>query len=143
MSSILVTGGAGYIGSHTCKALRRVGFNPIAYDNLARGNPESVKWGALEVGELADGVRLREIFTRYRPIGVIHFAALAYVGEANLTPLTYYQNNVGGTAALLDATRMRCQQNGFLFKLCGLWRAQCRSHSRGNVLRADQSVRCN
>jgi UDP-glucose-4-epimerase GalE len=61
--------------------------------------------GVHSKSELADGVRLREIFTRYRPIGVIHFAALAYVGEANLTPLTYCQNNVGGTAALLDAMR--------------------------------------
>ena len=60
MIPILVTGGAGYIGSHTCKALRRAGFHPITYDNLARGNPESVKWGALEVGDLTDKVRLRE-----------------------------------------------------------------------------------
>jgi len=105
MTSILVTGGAGYIGSHTCKALRRAGFDPIAYDNLARGNPESVKWGALEVGDLTDKVRLREAFARYRPAAVIHFAALAYVDESNLSPTLYYQNNVGGTAALLEAMR--------------------------------------
>jgi UDP-arabinose 4-epimerase len=105
MTCILVTGGAGYIGSHTCKALRRAGFDPIAYDNLTRGNPESVKWGALEIGELADGVRLRETLARYRPAAVVHFAALAYVGESNLNPILYYQNNVGATAALLDAMR--------------------------------------
>ena len=64
MTSILVTGGAGYIGSHTCKALRRAGFDPITYDNLTRGNPESVKWGALEVGELTDQIRLRETLAR-------------------------------------------------------------------------------
>lgn len=105
MTSILVTGGAGYIGSHTCKALRRSGFNPIAYDNLERGNPESVKWGALEVGELADSIHLRETLARYRPSAVIHFAALAYVGESNLNPTRYYQNNVGGTAVLSEAMR--------------------------------------
>jgi UDP-arabinose 4-epimerase len=105
MTSILVTGGAGYIGSHTCKALRRAGFEPVSYDNLSRGNPEAVKWGALEFGELADGARLREVFARYQPAAVIHFAALAYVGESVLNPTLYYQNNVGGTAALLDAMR--------------------------------------
>jgi UDP-arabinose 4-epimerase len=101
----LVTGGAGYIGSHTCKALRRAGFDPISYDNLGRGNPESVKWGALEIGDLADGDRLRETFARYRPAAVVHFAALAYVGESTENPSAYYRNNVGGTATLLDAMR--------------------------------------
>jgi UDP-glucose-4-epimerase GalE len=105
MTSILVTGGAGYIGSHTCKALRRAGFDPITYDNLARGNPEAVNWGALEIGELADRARLRETFARYQPAAVVHFAALAYVDESNVNPTLYYQNNVAGTAALLDAMR--------------------------------------
>jgi UDP-glucose 4-epimerase len=105
MTSILVTGGAGYIGSHTCKALRRAGFDPIAYDNLERGNPEAVKWGPLELGELADKIRLCEAFARFRPGAVIHFAALAYVGESNANPAVYYQNNVGGTATLLAAMR--------------------------------------
>jgi UDP-arabinose 4-epimerase len=105
MTSILVTGGAGYVGSHTCKALRRAGFDPITYDNLARGNSESVKWGVLEVGELDDSVHLRETLTRYRPEAVVHFAALACVGESNVDPTRYYQNNVGGTATLLEAMR--------------------------------------
>jgi UDP-arabinose 4-epimerase len=105
MTSILVTGGAGYVGSHTCKALRRAGFDPITYDNLARGNSESVKWGVLEIGELDDSIHLRETLTRYRPKAVVHFAALAYVGESNVDPTRYYQNNVGGTATLLDAMR--------------------------------------
>src|ERR1700751_3952159 len=103
MTAILVTGGAGYIGSHTCKALRNAGFDPITYDNLQRGNPESVKWGPLEVGDLSDRDRLRDTLRRYHPAAVIHFAALAYVGESNLNPTLYYHNNVGGTAALLDA----------------------------------------
>ncbi len=104
MASILVTGGAGYIGSHTCKALRRAGFDPISYDNLSRGNPEASN-GPLEIGKLADKQRLRETLARYHPAAVIHFAALAYTGESNLNPALYYQNNVGGTAALLEAMR--------------------------------------
>jgi UDP-arabinose 4-epimerase len=105
MTPILVTGGAGYIGSHTCKALRRAGFDPITYDNLARGNPEAVKWGALEIGELTDQNKVREALARYRPAAVIHFAALIDVGESNRNPALYYQNNVGGTAVLLAAMR--------------------------------------
>jgi UDP-arabinose 4-epimerase len=103
MTAVLVTGGAGYIGSHTCKALRRAGFDPISYDNLVRGNREAVKWGTLKIGELADGNRLRETMTQHRVAGVVHFAALAYVGESSENPAAYYANNVGGTAALLDA----------------------------------------
>lgn len=102
MNSILVTGGAGFIGSHTCKVLRRAGFTPVTYDNLSRGNPEAVKWGPLEVGDLADRGRLTEVVARHRPAAVVHFAALAYVGESEENPAAYYANNVGGTAVLLQ-----------------------------------------
>jgi UDP-arabinose 4-epimerase len=105
MAAVLVTGGAGYVGSHTCKALRRAGFDPVTYDNLSRGNAEAVRWGALEHGELADGNRLREVLERHRIGAVVHFAALAYVGESNDDPPLYYRNNVGGTAVLLGAMR--------------------------------------
>jgi UDP-arabinose 4-epimerase len=105
MTSIVVTGGAGYIGSHTCKALRRAGFDPITYDNLIRGNPESVKWGALEVGELTDEIKLRETLARHQPAAVVHFAGLTDVGQSNLNPTLYYRINVGGTATLLAAMR--------------------------------------
>jgi UDP-arabinose 4-epimerase len=105
MTPILVTGGAGFIGSHTCKALRTAGFDPICYDSLLRGNPEAVQWGALEIGALADDARLREVLTRYRPAAVVHFAALAYVGESSANPMLYYQNNVGGTATLVATMR--------------------------------------
>ena len=103
MTTILVTGGAGFIGSHSCKALRYAGFDPISYDNLTRGNPESVKWGALEIGDLTDGARLRTVIAKYRPAAVMHFAAFAYVGESNENPGAYYRNNVGGMTELLGA----------------------------------------
>jgi len=102
-TNILVTGGAGYIGSHTCKALARAGFTPIVYDSLLRGHSWAVKWGPLEVGDLMDGERLRDVLRKYKPAGVVHFAALAYVGESMQSPLMYYNNNVSGTASLLRA----------------------------------------
>ena len=107
MTSILVTGGAGYIGSHTCKALQRAGLLPVSYDNLSRGNPEAVQWGPLEIGELSDRDRLIDVMTRHDVSAVIHFAAFAYVGESNEDPALYHRNNVGGTATLLDAMRER------------------------------------
>ena len=97
---VLVTGGAGYIGSHTCKALAKAGYTPVVYDSLCRGNAWAVKWGPLEVGDLMDGGRLRDVLHRYRPAGVIHFAAFAYVGESMRDPLLYYSNNVGGLSIL-------------------------------------------
>jgi len=102
-TAVLVTGGAGYIGSHTCKALRRAGFAPIVYDDLSRGNPEAVKWGELVVGDLADRALLRRTLARHHPTAVIHFAAFTDVGESNENPALYYRNNVGGTAELLSA----------------------------------------
>jgi UDP-arabinose 4-epimerase len=101
--TVLVTGGAGYIGSHTCKALAEAGFEPVVYDNLRRGNAWAVRWGPMETGDLMDEDRLKEVIRRYRPEGVIHFAAFAYVGESMEDPLSYYRNNLCGTVALLRA----------------------------------------
>jgi UDP-glucose-4-epimerase GalE len=105
MAAILVTGGAGYVGSHACKALAAAGHTPVAYDNLGRGHRELVKWGPLEVGDLADRARLDEVFARHRPAAVMHFAAFAYVGESVQDPALYYRNNVGGTLELVEAAR--------------------------------------
>jgi len=77
--NILVTGGAGYIGSHACKALAAAGYLPIAYDNLSRGNRWAVKWGPLEEGDIADAARVRAVLEKYRQAGLMHFAAFAYV----------------------------------------------------------------
>lgn len=100
---ILVTGGAGYIGSHTCKALARAGHEPIVFDNLAYGNADAVRWGPFEQGDILDGARLDEVMQRHRPDLVMHFAAFAYVGESVTDPAKYYRNNVVGSLSLLDA----------------------------------------
>ena len=99
---ILVTGGAGYIGSHACKVLASRGFEPVVFDNLSRGNRWAVKWGPLELGDIADSARLRAVLEQHRPGAVMHFAAHAYVGESVEDPPLYYQNNVAGSAALLQ-----------------------------------------
>ncbi len=103
MKTILVTGGAGYVGSHACKALAQAGLTPVTYDNLSRGHAWAVKWGPLERGDLADGERLQGVLARYRPDAVLHFAGLAYVHESVVDPLPYFECNVQGTATLLRA----------------------------------------
>ena len=104
--NILVTGGAGFIGSHTCKILHQAGYNPIVYDNLITGHRLFVKWGDFIHGDINDGNRLIEVFNRYRPAAVVHFAAHAYVGESVVKPAIYYKNNVAGTLSLLEAMRL-------------------------------------
>ena len=103
--NILVTGGAGYIGSHACKALAKAGYTPITYDNLVYGHRWAVKWGPLEEGDIADYARLNEVIAKYQPVAVMHFAAYAYVGESVEDPGKYYRNNVAGTLTLLEAMR--------------------------------------
>jgi UDP-arabinose 4-epimerase len=105
MPTVLVTGGAGYIGSHTCKALAAAGFTPVAYDNLVYGHEWAVQWGPLERGDILDGNRLAQVIATHRPEAVLHFAAFAYVGESVADPAKYYRNNVCGTLTLLDAMR--------------------------------------
>src|SRR5579864_1094934 len=103
--SILVTGGAGYVGSHACKALAAAGYRPVVYDNLSRGHREAVRWGPRVEGDLHDSARLAEAFRTHQINAVMHFAAFAYVGESVANPEIYYANNVGGTLALLGAMR--------------------------------------
>jgi UDP-arabinose 4-epimerase len=105
VTAVLVTGGAGYIGAHACKALARAGYTPVAYDSLVRGHDWAVKWGPLERGDILDGARLAEVFAKHRPAAVMHFAAFAYVGESVAEPAMYYRNNVEGTLSLLAAMR--------------------------------------
>jgi UDP-arabinose 4-epimerase len=101
--TIVVTGGAGYIGSHACKALAKAGFLPVTIDNLSHGHERAVKWGPFVKADLADLPALEAAFASYRPIAVLHFAAFAYVGESVVAPEKYYRNNVVGSLNLLDA----------------------------------------
>jgi UDP-arabinose 4-epimerase len=105
MSNVLVTGGAGYIGAHACKALAASGFKPIAYDSLVHGHEWAVQWGPLVKGDILDRNCLDQVFARYRPSAVMHFAAYAYVGESVEQPSKYYRNNVTGTLNLLEVMR--------------------------------------
>src|SRR5579872_1547405 len=101
--TILVVGGAGYIGSHVCKALKEDGFEPIVYDNLSNGHEWAVKWGPLVIGDISDDVALDAVFTKYQPKGVIHLASYIDVKESMEKPQKYHQNNVEGTRHLLEA----------------------------------------
>lgn len=100
-----MTGGAGYVGSHACKALAKAGHTPVTFDNLSRGHREAVKWGPLEIGDLLDPTQLKNVFTQYKPQAVMHFAALAIVSESVDNPDLYFRNNVDGTSNLLDVMR--------------------------------------
>lgn len=103
MQPILVTGGAGYIGSHVCKELAKNGFLPITYDNLSTGHAYAVKWGPLVEGDLNDRAKLDQTIQTYRPIAVLHFAANAIVVESMSHPAKYYRNNIVSTLTLLEA----------------------------------------
>lgn len=102
---VLVTGGAGYIGSHACKALAEAGHEPIVFDNLRTGHLWAVRWGEFIQGDINEPASLAEAFGCSRADAVMHFAALAYVGEAVQRPDIYYRTNVAGTLNLLDAMR--------------------------------------
>lgn len=104
---VLVTGGAGYIGSHVCKALARAGFVPVSLDNLSTGAHEAVRWGPLEAGDLRDAPWLRRTVARYAPVAVVHLAGVSHVAESVEYPLKYYDNNVVGTVNLLGALAER------------------------------------
>ncbi|MGF6173551.1 UDP-glucose 4-epimerase GalE [Ensifer sp. 4252] len=102
---VLVTGGAGFIGSHTCKRLAEAGILPVVYDNLSTGHRTNVRWGPLVEGGLEDTGRIVEAVRTFKPECLIHFAASAYVGESVEDPGKYYRNNVAGSVSLLEACR--------------------------------------
>jgi UDP-glucose-4-epimerase GalE len=104
-TAVLVVGGAGYIGSHACKAIAARGLLPVCFDNLSTGHRELVNWGPLVVGDLGDRTALAQVFEQYPISSVMHFAAHAYVGESVIDPAKYYGNNVANTLNLLDCMR--------------------------------------
>jgi UDP-glucose-4-epimerase GalE len=101
--AILVTGGAGYIGSHGAKALKRAGYRAVVYDNLGAGHRSAVKFGDLVQGDIGDVAAVRDVLRRHEIFGVMHFAAFLDVGESVRDPARYYRNNVCGTLGLLEA----------------------------------------
>jgi UDP-glucose 4-epimerase len=105
MANILVAGGAGYIGSHTCLNLSNKGFTPVTYDNLSNGHVELVRWGPLERGDIRDRKNLDDVLKKYKPLAIIHFAAAIEVGASVENPFSFYDNNVSGTIALLLAAQ--------------------------------------
>jgi UDP-arabinose 4-epimerase len=121
MCNVLVTGGAGYIGSHVCKALADAGYFPISYDTLECGHEWAVRWGPLEIGDVCDRQRLDDVFEKYDPLAVLHFAAYAYVGESVENPGKYYRNNVSGSLTLLEAMRDRGVRNFIFSSSCATY----------------------
>lgn len=105
MQYCIVTGGAGYVGSHCCKELAKNGFIPVTVDNMSRGNKELVKWGPLFEKDVLDEVGLMSVFEKFTPTAVFHFAGLTYVGESVKDPEAYYRNNTAGTISLLRCMR--------------------------------------
>jgi UDP-arabinose 4-epimerase len=114
MKNILVTGGAGYIGSHAAKVLAKQGFQPIVLDNLSMGHRWAVRYGPLVVGDLGDADLIRRVLVDYRIDAVIHFAAHAYVGESMVAPERYFRNNVANTLNLVDAM-LSCKVRHIVF----------------------------
>lgn len=111
---VLVTGGAGYIGSHVVKALGESGYEVLTYDNLSYGHPDSVLYGDLVAGDLADMQKLRQVFASFRPDAVMHFAAFIVVPESVKEPLKYYRNNFCNALNLIDAC-LEFKVNRFIF----------------------------
>ncbi len=123
MKKILITGGAGYIGSHTCKLISHSGYEPICFDNLSTGHKDFVKWGPLIIGDLRDTALVKNTFHKFKPEAVIHFAGSSLVGESVSNPLKYYDNNVGSTLSLLNAMKNANVKNIVFSSTCATYGA--------------------
>ncbi|MBY3101014.1 UDP-glucose 4-epimerase GalE [Rhizobium laguerreae] len=112
--TVLVVGGAGYIGSHTCLDLANKGYRPVVFDNFSNGHREFVRWGPAEEGDIRDRARLDGVLAKHKPAAILHFAALIEVGESVKDPVSFYENNVIGTLTLLSAAQA-AGINAFVF----------------------------
>ena len=140
LRAILVTGDAGYVGSHACKALAAAGYRPIVFDNLSRGHELAVGWGPLVRGDLHDTALLAGTLQLHSVVAVMHFAAFANVGGAVTDPEAYYRNNVEGTLALLSAMR-RARVNALVFSsTCAVYGIPKRCRSTSYPADAGQSL---
>lgn len=120
-TKVLVTGGAGYIGAHACKALARAGFEPVVFDNLSTGWKGAVKWGPLVQGDLMDRASIDAALAEHRPVAVMHFAALSLVGESMQDPGRYWRVNVGGALNLLEACAAAGVRNFVFSSTCATY----------------------
>lgn len=120
-NNVIVTGGAGYIGSHTCAALSRKGFVPVTVDNLSNGHAEFVKWGPFINADIRDGAMLDSVFDEYKPVGIIHFAALIEVGQSVKEPLAFYENNLLGSLSLLQSAGRAKARNLVFSSTCATY----------------------
>jgi UDP-glucose 4-epimerase len=118
---VLVTGGAGYIGAHACKALARAGFVPVAFDNLSTGWAEAVKFGPLVQGDLMDRAAIDAALAEHRPVAVMHFAALSLVGVSMQDPGLYWRVNVGGALNLIEACAAAGVRNFVFSSTCATY----------------------
>jgi UDP-glucose 4-epimerase len=121
LERVLVTGGAGYVGSHACKALARAGYLPVAFDNLSNGWAEAVKWGPLAQGDLMDRAGIDAAINEHQPVAVMHFAALSLVGESVVNPAKYWRENVGGALNLLEACAAAGVRNFVFSSTCATY----------------------
>jgi UDP-glucose 4-epimerase len=118
---VLVTGGAGYIGAHACKALARAGFTPVVFDNLSTGWAGAVKWGPLVRGDLMDRASIDHALAEHRPVAVMHFAALSLVGDSMKDPARYWRVNTGGALNLLEACASAGVRNFVFSSTCATY----------------------
>ncbi|MGH8528225.1 MAG: UDP-glucose 4-epimerase GalE [Nevskiales bacterium] len=127
MKRILVTGGAGYIGSHSCKALAAAGYEPVTMDNLSRGHRHAVKWGPFIQADIQDAEIVRQVVKDFGVVAVLHFAGYAYVGESMQEPAIYFGNNVCATYGLLEALRATSLRDIVFSSTCAIYGEQGQS----------------
>tara|TARA_R110002012_G_scaffold7249_6_gene34241 strand:- start:5247 stop:5960 length:714 start_codon:yes stop_codon:yes gene_type:complete len=121
MTNVLVTGGAGYIGSHACKALAAAGFTPVTFDNLVTGWRDAVKYGPFVEGNLLNRDQIDAVFAQYQPVAVMHFAALSQVGDSMTQPGLYWRNNVEGSLNLIEAAAQAGCQSFVFSSTCATY----------------------
>ena len=119
--NVIVTGGAGYIGSHACKALSEAGYIPVTIDNLSTGWADAVKFGPIEISDLLDQSKIDLIFKKYQPVAVMHFAAFSQVGESVVDPLKYWRNNVLGSLNLFQSCVVSGCENVVFSSTCATY----------------------
>ena len=126
MVNILVTGGAGYVGSHACKALKAVGYTPVTFDNLSSGWRDAVQFGPFVFGDINSPSCLKNAFQQYQPQAICHFAALSDISESQHQPAQYWLTNVMGSLNLLQAAQLNGCNNIIFSSTCAVYEDQPR-----------------